>query len=44
MGEIEVRGRALRVGGRVAFAEADARDRDGELLGHATTSIAVLRP
>jgi uncharacterized protein (TIGR00369 family) len=42
--ELEVHGRALRVGGRVAFAEAHARDGDGELLGHATTSIAVLRP
>jgi hypothetical protein len=35
---------APRGGGGVAFAEAHARDRDGELLGHATTSIAVLRP
>jgi uncharacterized protein (TIGR00369 family) len=42
-GTIEVTGRALRVGGRVAFAEAHARDREGELVGHATSSIAVLR-
>ncbi|MBV8988771.1 MAG: PaaI family thioesterase [Solirubrobacterales bacterium] len=42
-GEIEVRGRALRAGRRVAFAEAHARDRDGELVGHATSSISVLR-
>jgi uncharacterized protein (TIGR00369 family) len=43
-GPIEIHGRALRVGRRVAFAEAHARDRDGELVGHATSSIAVLRP
>ena len=42
-GQIEVHGHALRVGGRVAFAEAHARDRNGELVGHATTSIAVTR-
>jgi acyl-coenzyme A thioesterase PaaI-like protein len=43
-GETEVHGHALRVGGRVAFAEAHARDADGGLVGHATTSIAVPRP
>ena len=43
-GEIEVHGHALRVGGRVAFAEAHARDTRGRLVGHATTSIAVIRP
>jgi uncharacterized protein (TIGR00369 family) len=43
-GEIEVHGQALRVGGRVAFAEAHARNGNGELVGHATSSIAVLRP
>lgn len=43
-GPIEAFGRALRVGGRVAFAEAHARDQNGELVGHATTSIAVVRP
>jgi uncharacterized protein (TIGR00369 family) len=43
-GPIEVLGRALRVGGRVAFAEANAHNRDGELVGSATTSIAVSRP
>ena len=42
-GEIEFHGRALRVGGRVAFAEAHARDASGELVGHATSSLAVLR-
>lgn len=40
---IEVHGRSLRVGGRIAFAEAHARDRDGELVGHATTSLALIR-
>lgn len=43
-GEIVVSGRALRVGGRVAFAEADARDSDGQLVGQATSSLAVFRP
>ncbi len=43
-GPIEARGRALRVGGRVAFAEAHARDQNGELVGHATTSLALSRP
>jgi uncharacterized protein (TIGR00369 family) len=38
---IEVRGRVLRVGRRVAFAEAHAHDERGELVGHATTSIAI---
>jgi len=43
VGEIEVHGRALRVGGRVAFSEAHARDTSGRIVGHATTSIAVIR-
>jgi uncharacterized protein (TIGR00369 family) len=42
--EIEVRGQALKVGRRVAFAEAHARDQTGELVGHATTSLAINRP
>ncbi|MGH2840940.1 MAG: PaaI family thioesterase [Solirubrobacteraceae bacterium] len=42
-GAIEVLGRALRVGRRVAFAKAHARDANGALVGHATTSIAVSR-
>lgn len=41
-GEIEARGRSLRIGRAVAFAEAHARDRDGELVGHVTASLAVL--
>jgi len=44
VGEIEVHGHTLRVGGRVAFAEAHARDTGGRLVGHATTSIAVIQP
>jgi uncharacterized protein (TIGR00369 family) len=43
-GPIEVHGQTLQVGGRIAFAEAHARDRHGELVGHATTSIAISRP
>ena len=43
-GAIEVHGKALRVGGRVAFAEAHATNAAGELVGHATSSIALLRP
>jgi uncharacterized protein (TIGR00369 family) len=44
MGEITVDGRVLRVGARVAFAEAHAYDGAGELIGHATTSLALRRP
>jgi acyl-coenzyme A thioesterase PaaI-like protein len=40
-GEIEVVGRALQVGRRVAFAEAHARNSRGDLVGHATASFAV---
>jgi len=43
-GTIEAEGRALRVGRQVAFAEAHARTRDGRLVGHATSSLAVMRP
>lgn len=41
-GEIDVSGRVLQMGRRVAFAEAHARDGEGELVGHATSSIALL--
>jgi uncharacterized protein (TIGR00369 family) len=44
VGELEVHGKVLRIGGRVAFAEAHARDPDGTVLGHGTASFAVLRP
>ena len=42
-GAIEVHGQALQVGRRVAFAEAHARDADGQLVGHATSSLALMR-
>ena len=42
-GELEDSGKALRVGRQVAFAEAHARNGDGKLVGHATSSIAVIR-
>ena len=41
---LEVTGQALRVGRQVAFAEAHARTAGGKLVGHATTSIALIRP
>lgn len=37
---LEARGRVLRVGRRVAFAEAHAFDGQGALVGHATSSLA----
>jgi uncharacterized protein (TIGR00369 family) len=43
-GPIELGGRALRVGRNVAFAEAHATNAAGDLVGHATSSVAVLRP
>jgi uncharacterized protein (TIGR00369 family) len=43
-GPLEIEGRALRVGRQVAFAEAHARAAGGKLVGHATTSIALMRP
>jgi uncharacterized protein (TIGR00369 family) len=43
-GELEITGKALRVGRQVAFAEAHARNGDRKLVGHATTSIALVRP
>ena len=42
--ELEIRGRAIKVGRRVAFAEAHCYDADGELLGSATTSLAITSP
>jgi uncharacterized protein (TIGR00369 family) len=41
---LEIEGRSLRVGRQVAFAEAHARTVAGKLIGHATTSIALMRP
>jgi uncharacterized protein (TIGR00369 family) len=41
-GELEVRGRVVRAGRRVVFAEAEARDTSGRLVGQATTSVLVV--
>lgn len=41
--EVEVRGRALQVGRRIAFAEARAHDGQGRLVGHSTSSLASYR-
>ena len=43
-GELEILGKALRVGRQVAFSEAHARNGDGKLVGHAPSSIALIRP
>ncbi len=43
MGPIEAEGRVLRLGRQVAFAEAYARTAEGKLVGHATTSLALMR-
>jgi uncharacterized protein (TIGR00369 family) len=40
-GRLDIHGHALRVGSRIAFAEAHARNDEGELVGHATTSFAL---
>jgi uncharacterized protein (TIGR00369 family) len=40
--ELEARGRVLRVGRRIAFAEAHAHDGQGTLVGHATSSLASI--
>jgi uncharacterized protein (TIGR00369 family) len=42
-GRIEATGRALRVGGTVAYADALARSADGELVAQATSSLAIRR-
>ncbi|HEX4109615.1 MAG TPA: PaaI family thioesterase [Solirubrobacteraceae bacterium] len=41
---IDAYGRVQRVGRRVAFAEAEARNGGGELVGHATSSMAITMP
>jgi uncharacterized protein (TIGR00369 family) len=38
--EVEVRGRTLKVGRKVAFAEGHAYDSQGRLLGHGTQSMS----
>lgn len=40
---VDVHGRALKVGRRIAFAEAHAYAADGTLLGHGTSSLSALR-
>jgi uncharacterized protein (TIGR00369 family) len=40
---LEIEGRSLRVGRQIAFAEAHARTAGGKLVGHATTSLALVR-
>lgn len=40
--ELEARGRVIRVGRRIAFAEAHAYDAQGGLVGHATSSLASI--
>ena len=39
--EVEAHGEVLRVGRRVAFAQAHARTDEGKLVAHATSSLAV---
>jgi len=43
-GDVDIRGRALRVGRRVAFAEAHAYVRGDQLVGHATSSLSLVGP
>ena len=43
-GKLVVEGRALRVGRQIAFAEGHARTAAGKLVGHATSSLALMRP
>jgi uncharacterized protein (TIGR00369 family) len=40
-GELEVVGRVLQVGRRIAFAEAHAYDNSRALVGHSTSSLAL---
>jgi uncharacterized protein (TIGR00369 family) len=42
-GDVEAHGKTLQVGERVAFAEAHARNANADLVGHAISSIALLR-
>lgn len=41
--ELRIHGRALQVGRRIAFAEAHAYDPSNRLIGHATSSLAVVK-
>ena len=40
--ELEARGRLLRAGRRIAFAEGHVYDAKGTLVGHATSSLAAV--
>jgi uncharacterized protein (TIGR00369 family) len=40
-GELEVTGRVLRVGRRIAFAQAHANAADGRLVAHSTSSLVA---
>jgi uncharacterized protein (TIGR00369 family) len=41
-GELAARGRVVRSGRRVAFAEGEARDAAGRLVGSATSSLLIV--
>jgi uncharacterized protein (TIGR00369 family) len=42
VGTLQVEGRVLRAGRQIAFAEAHARTATGKLVGHATSSLALI--
>jgi uncharacterized protein (TIGR00369 family) len=43
-GEIQARGRLVKGGSRVAFAEGELRDEQGKLLATASTTCLIMRP
>ena len=43
-GEIHARGRVVKGGSRIAFAEADLRDAEGALLATASSTLLIVRP
>jgi len=43
-GEIHARGRVVKTGARVAFAEGDLRAADGTLLATASTTCLIIQP
>jgi acyl-coenzyme A thioesterase PaaI-like protein len=44
VGEIRARGRVVKGGSRVAFAEGDLRDEQGKLLATASTTCLIMQP
>ncbi|HVV10344.1 PaaI family thioesterase [Amycolatopsis sp.] len=44
VGEIRATGRVVKAGSRVAFAEGDLRDADGNLLATASSTCLIIRP